>query len=102
MCPARANVPIVGYEIRGFLKDAGLDLKAFQALQEERSAELERMVAQHKKDALRLAAQREVALALDCYNDSGNIDADFASGDFKIACPVVVFSLLNSPPGAMA
>jgi len=44
----------------------------------------------------------EVALALDCYNDSGNIDADFASGDFQIACPVVVFSLLNSPPGAMA
>jgi len=44
----------------------------------------------------------EVALSLDCYNDDGNIDADFASGDFQIACPVVVFSLLNSPPGAMA
>jgi hypothetical protein len=44
----------------------------------------------------------EVALALDCENDSGNIDADFASGDFQIACPVVVFSLLNSPPGVMA
>jgi hypothetical protein len=43
----------------------------------------------------------EVALALDCENDSGNIDADFASGDFQIACPVVVFSLLNSPPGLM-
>lgn len=43
----------------------------------------------------------EVALALECYNDSGNIDADFASGDFQIACPVVVFSLLNSPPGVM-
>jgi hypothetical protein len=44
----------------------------------------------------------EVALELDCDNDSGNIDADFASGDFQIACPVVVFSLLNTPPGAMA
>jgi hypothetical protein len=44
----------------------------------------------------------EVALELDYDNDSGNIDADFASGDFQIACPVVVFSLLNSPPGAMA
>jgi hypothetical protein len=44
----------------------------------------------------------EVALLLDCENDSGNIDADFASGDFQITCPVVVFSLLNSPPGAMA
>jgi hypothetical protein len=44
----------------------------------------------------------EVAIELDCDNDSGNIDADFASGDFQIACPVVVFSLLNKPPGAMA
>jgi hypothetical protein len=44
----------------------------------------------------------EVALALYCDNDSGNTDADFASGDFQIECPVVVFSLLNSPPGAMA
>jgi hypothetical protein len=44
----------------------------------------------------------EVALALDYENDSGDIEADFESGDFKIACPVVVFSLLNSPPGAMA
>jgi hypothetical protein len=44
----------------------------------------------------------EVALELDYDNDSGNIDADFASGAFQIACPVVVFSLLNSPPGAMA
>jgi hypothetical protein len=44
----------------------------------------------------------EVALSLDYDDDSGNIDADFASGDFQIACPVVVFSLLNKPPGAMA
>ena len=44
----------------------------------------------------------EVALALDYENDSGDIEADFETGDFKIACPVVVFSLLNSPPGAMA
>ena len=40
----------------------------------------------------------EVVLSLEYYNDSGNIDADFASGDFKIACPVVVLSLLNSVP----
>jgi hypothetical protein len=44
----------------------------------------------------------EVALALDYDNDSGDIEADFESGDFKIACPVVVFSLLNSPPVVMA
>lgn len=39
----------------------------------------------------------EVALAVEYENDDGNIEADFESGDFKIACPVVVFSLLNSP-----
>ncbi len=39
----------------------------------------------------------EVALVVDWENDSGNIEADFESGDFRIACPVVVFSLLNSP-----
>jgi hypothetical protein len=44
----------------------------------------------------------EVALLLDYDNDSGDIEADFESGDFRIACPVVVFSLLNSPPGVMA
>lgn len=44
----------------------------------------------------------EVAVALDYRVDDGNIEADFQSGDFRIACPVVVFSLLNSPAGAMA
>ena len=46
----------------------------------------------------------EVAIELDCSVDDsdGYIEADFESGDFRIACPVVVFSLLNSPPGAMA
>jgi hypothetical protein len=44
----------------------------------------------------------EVALELDYENDGGDIEADFESGDFQIACPVVVFSLLNSPPGLMA
>jgi hypothetical protein len=41
----------------------------------------------------------EVALAIDYDNDDGNIEADFESGDFQIACPVVVFSLLNSTTG---
>jgi hypothetical protein len=46
----------------------------------------------------------EVAIELDCSVDDsdGYIEADFETGDFRIACPVVVFSLLNSPPGAMA
>jgi hypothetical protein len=39
----------------------------------------------------------EVALLLEYENDSGDIEADFESGAFQIACPVVVFSLLNSP-----
>ena len=43
----------------------------------------------------------EVALSLDCNIDGGSIEADFASGNFKIECPVVVFSLLNSPAGSM-
>ena len=40
----------------------------------------------------------EVALDLDYECDGGDIAADFASGDFSIA-PVVVVTLLNSPPG---
>jgi hypothetical protein len=43
----------------------------------------------------------EVAIAILYDNEGGNIEADFETGDFKIACPVVVFSLLNSPPGMM-
>jgi len=43
----------------------------------------------------------EVALAVSYDNDHGNIEADFQSGGFKIACPVVVISLLNSPSGGV-
>lgn len=40
----------------------------------------------------------EVALLMDYENgNGGNFEAGFESGDFQIACPVVVFSLLNSP-----
>jgi len=41
----------------------------------------------------------EVAVGVDYDNESGNIEADFQSGSFQIACPLVIFSLLNSPPG---
>jgi len=46
----------------------------------------------------------EVVLELDYKNDppDGDIEADFESGGFQIACPVVVVELLNSPPGATA
>jgi hypothetical protein len=43
----------------------------------------------------------EVAISVDYGNDEGDIKADFATGGFRIWCPVVVFSLLNSPPSAM-
>jgi hypothetical protein len=43
----------------------------------------------------------EVAVFVDYSGLFGNIEADFSSGDFQIACPVVVFSLLNSPPGGV-
>lgn len=42
----------------------------------------------------------EVALALTFENDEGDVEADFQSGAFRLACPLVVFSLLNSPPGS--
>jgi hypothetical protein len=44
----------------------------------------------------------EVALAVEYDNDDGDIVADFESGNFMIGCPVVVFSILNSPPELMA
>jgi hypothetical protein len=40
----------------------------------------------------------EVGLIIDYDNDDGNIEADFEHGEFQIACPVVVFSILNTPP----
>ena len=43
----------------------------------------------------------EVAIAIDYENDEGDIEADFASGGFRIWCPVVVFTLLNSPSNVM-
>jgi hypothetical protein len=48
----------------------------------------------------RAAVFFEVALVLDYEVDDGggNIKADFNSGDFEIACPVVVYSILNKPP----
>jgi hypothetical protein len=48
----------------------------------------------------RAAVFFEVALVLDYEVDDGggHIQADFNSGDFEIACPVVVYSILNKPP----
>jgi len=48
--------------VSGFLKKAGLDKKNFQALQEQRGVKLERMIAKHKTDALRLASRQKDTL----------------------------------------
>src|SRR5919201_5921560 len=45
-----------------FLTGAGLDLEKFRALQERRTAELERIVDKHKTDALRRASRQENGL----------------------------------------
>lgn len=42
----------------------------------------------------------EVAMELDYSNASGEVEADFASADFTIGCPGVVFAVLNNPPVA--
>jgi hypothetical protein len=39
-----------------------------------------------------------VNLVVESWNDNGDIEADFKSGNFQITCPFVAFSLLNSPP----
>jgi hypothetical protein len=48
--------------VDAFLKDAGLDRRRFQTLQEKLHADLERMVAQHKAKALRQAAKHRKSL----------------------------------------
>ena len=44
----------------------------------------------------------EVGVKLEWDNDDGDIDADFATGAFRIACPVVVVALRNGPIAANA
>lgn len=43
----------------------------------------------------RAAVVFEVGVRLEWANDDGDIDADFTSGTFRIACPVVVVALRN-------
>ena len=45
-----------------FLREAELDMKKFQALQQKRSVELERMIAKHKAEALRRAPKQRNTL----------------------------------------
>jgi hypothetical protein len=39
----------------------------------------------------------EVALEIDYHNDSGSVEADFDSGDFKVECPLVMVEVLYPP-----
>lgn len=43
----------------------------------------------------------EVGVTLEWANDDGTIDADFASGAFRIACPVVVVAFRNGSPATV-
>jgi hypothetical protein len=42
------------------------------------------------------SAQPPPRMELDYSNASGDVEADFASGDFNIACPGVSFAVLNN------
>jgi hypothetical protein len=45
--------------VRGSLREAGLDMKKFEALQGQRSIELERIAAKHKADAVERASRQK-------------------------------------------
>ena len=85
--------------VSGFLKEAGLDLKKFQALQEQRSVELERMVAQHKADALRLAKQRKdtihssIAAQSKALGDLGARSDFFPYPTFTLDTPFLIWTI---------
>src|SRR6516225_9554265 len=48
--------------LAAFFDQAGFDIAKFRALQERRGTKLERMVAKHKADALRLASRQKNTL----------------------------------------
>ena len=68
----------------GFLTKAGLDLKKFGALQQRRSAELERMVATHKAAALKLATQRKDTLYSSIAAQSKALSRVAVQGGFQV------------------
>jgi hypothetical protein len=76
--------------VSGFLREAGLDIKKFQALQEQRSVELERMVAKHKSDALRRASRQRDTLYSSIVGQSKVLRDLTSRNDFF---PYLTFSL---------
>ena len=85
--------------VSAFLRKAGLDLKGFQALQERRSAELERMVAKHKADAIKLAASRKgtlyssIAAQSRALGDLASRSDFFPYPSFTLDTPFLIWSI---------
>ncbi len=70
--------------ISALLKKAGLDLEQFQSLQEKQGAELERMVAKHKADAIKLASRRKNTVASSIAAQSKALNRVRIQGGFQI------------------
>jgi hypothetical protein len=94
--------------VSAFLSKAGLDLKKFQALQEKRSAELERMVAKHKADAIKVAAGRKdtlyssIAAQSKALSDVAAKTGFFPNPSFNLDTPFLIWSipLIDIPDSA--
>src|SRR5262245_5916158 len=87
---------------RGFLREAGLDMKQFEALQRQRNVELERIVKKHKADALRRASRQRDALHSSIRAQSKSLQSLAASGGF-LPNPFFVLDtpfLILAPPGS--
>jgi len=87
---------------REFLREAGLDMKELEALQRQRSVELERVVKQHKADALRRASRQRDALHSSVRAQSQALQSLAARGGF-LPNPFFVLDtpfLILSPPGS--
>src|SRR5215469_5836431 len=67
---------------REFLREAGLERKKLEALQRQRSVELERVVKQHKADALRRASRQRNALHSSVRAQSQALQSLAARGGF--------------------
>ena len=82
-----------------FFSKAGLDLKKYRALHEKRSAELERMVAKQKADALKVAARRKdtlyssIAAQSKALSDVAVQPGFFPNPSFTLDTPFLIWSI---------
>jgi len=95
----RASERMISEALRG----AGLDLKKYKALQEARGKVLQRVVAEHRSQALRLASKRraarrsgvvEQAKALQKLALAGGF---FPHPSFSLASPLLIWGIPNTP-----